>query len=143
MRFQGFQNSKELEKMKISNKWLKMAEIYKSFSQIKRVEDAPKELIKIWNEYDAYRDYSDEAMFEAYEKESLGKDYPIVRNNRLINGYIEGKKLMDLTITDYWIPDILNKECYVFELYQEFPKWFIDKVIPERYHLTEDVIDSL
>jgi hypothetical protein len=129
--------------MRISNKWRKMAEIYKQFSQMKRVPDAPPEHIKTWNSYDADRDFSEEAMLEAFEKESYGTSHPIRRNNGKINGYIEGKQWMDLTITEYWLPDLENKELFAAELYQDFPRWFLIKVIPERYHLSESEANTL
>ena len=122
-----------------------MAEIYKKFSLIKRHPDALYSTIKVWDEYDSYRDFSDEAKVEAYLKESEGIDSPIRRANGLINGYIEGKQWMDLTITEYWLPDIKSGELRAFELYleEDLPKWFLDKVLPEQYHLTEEELIEL
>lgn len=130
--------------MKVSNKWRKMAEIYKRFSQMKRVPDASPEHIKIWDSYDADRDFSEEAMLEAFERESVGAKHSITRSNGKINGYIEGKQWMDLTLTEYWLPDVAeHKTLSAFELYQDFPHWFLARVLPERCHLTKEEADKL
>ena len=118
------------KKIKITNKFRNISEIYKKFSKIKRIDNAPKELIIIWDEYDSHRDYSDEALEEAFRKESLGEDFNIIRSNAKINGYIEGKQWMDLTLTEYWIPDILSGELPIGSLYNEdLPDSFLDKVL--------------
>jgi hypothetical protein len=129
--------------MKISNKWKRMAEIYKRFSQIKRAAKPSSEHLEVWDEYDSFRDFSDEAMVEAFEKESFGTKHSIVRSNGKINGYIEGKQWMDLTITEYWLPDLENRELLAFQLYQSFPHWFLIRILPERYHLSKIEADSL
>jgi len=103
----------------------------------------PPKIKKIWDEYNSYRDYSEEAMLEAFDKESYGTRHSIRRNNGKINGYIEGKQWMDLTITEYWLPDLENRELFAAELYQDFPRWFLIRVLPERYHLTEEEADKL
>lgn len=116
-----------------------MAEIYKRFSFMDGGEHtylADETVKKIWDSYNSYRDFSEEALREAYEKETYGKSFGIIRENGKINGYIEGKQWMDLTITEYWIPDLLEgKTLFAFELYQDFPTWFLDKVLSERFHL--------
>ncbi len=120
--------------MKLSNRWKKMSELYSRFSLIKRVPDAPVELITIWDRYDADRDLSEDAMLEAYERESTGKKHSIRRSKGKINGYIEGKQWMDLTLAEYWLPDLEErKTLFASDLYQDFPPWFLSKVLPERY----------
>lgn len=130
--------------MKISNKWKRMAEIYKYFSQFKVRPDSPPEHLKIAEQYNADRDYSDETMEEAFRRESFGERFDIIRDNGKINGYIEGKQNMDLTLTEYWLPDLEErKTLFAFELYQDFPHWFLIKVLPARYHLTEEEANEL
>lgn len=133
--------------LKISNKWRKMAEIYKRFSYMNGgvyTNLASPETKAVWDAYNADRDYSEEAIEEAFRKESLGEKFEIRRSNGKINGYIEGKEKMDLTITDYWLPDITErKTLFAFELYQDFPHWFLIKVLPERYHLSEKEANEL
>jgi hypothetical protein len=133
--------------MKVSNKWKRMAEIYKRFSFMDGgiYQDLVNpEMQKIFDKYNSDRDYSDEAMLEAFERESTGKKHDIIRANGKINGYIEGKQWMDLTITEYWLPDLEErKTLFAYELYQEFPHWFLIKVLPQRYHLTEKEANEL
>lgn len=133
--------------LKISKKWRKIAEIYKRFSFMDGGEYAylaDERTKKIWDEYNSHRDFSEEAMEEAYRRESLGEKFDIIRPNGKINGYIEGKQWMDLTITEYWLPDIEErKTLFAFELYQDFPHWFLTKVLPERYHLSEEESNEL
>jgi len=133
--------------MKVSRRWRKMAEIYKSFSYMDGGEYhdlmAPFHQ-KTWDEYNSHRDFSEEAMQEAYEKESVGIKHDIIRSNGKINGYIEGKQWMDLTITEYWLPDIEEKKTmFPFELYIDFPKWFVDKILPEHQQLPQEEADRL
>lgn len=109
-----------------------MAEVYKHFSKIQRCSDAPTRVIKIWDEYDSFRDFSEEALEEAYRKETFGEDFDVRRENGKINGYIEGKQKMDLTITDYWLPDLKEgKTLFKHELYEDenLPDWFLDRVL--------------
>ncbi len=124
-----------------------MAEIYKFFSYmdggVYRSLASP-ETKAIWDAYNADRDYSEEAMQEAFRKESFGEKSDIRRENGKLNGYIEGKEKMDLTITEYWLPDLEeHKTLFAFELYQEFPHWFLIKVLPERYHIDEKEANKL
>ncbi len=107
-----------------------MADVYALFSKIKRVENAPEDIIKIWNDYDSYRDFSEEALEEFFRYVSLGEDFPLIRNNNKINGFREGQKNFNLTRTEYWIPDIINRELFKEDLYNsEIPNWFLDKVL--------------
>lgn len=67
-------------------------------------------------------DFSEAAAFEAYLWETNGIK---PQNNR--NGYVLGKKWMDVTISAWredWGQTLGRKE-----LYEDFPKWFIDKVL--------------
>lgn len=112
-----------------------MAEIYKLFSFMDGgiyKDLASPEAQKAWDNYNSFRDYSQEAMEEAYRRESFGESFDIRRENGLINGYIEGKQWMDLTITEYWIPDLKEgKTLFKEDLYSDprFPHWFLDKVL--------------
>jgi hypothetical protein len=119
--------------MKISRKWKQMADIYKRFSIIRRFDGASQTLIDIWDRYDADRDYSEDAMLEAYRRESFGDRIDIRRANGKINGYIEGKQWMDLTITEYWLPDLDgHKILFASELYNDLPQTFLNRVLPEE-----------
>jgi len=135
------------KKIKISNKWKKIAEIYKTFSFMSRgnlQHLAASEIQKTWDDYNSHRDFSNEAMEEAFRKESFGEKFNILRENGKINGYIEGKQWMDLTITEYWLPDLKeHKTFFAFELYKDFPHWFLIKVLPEQYHLSREESDNL
>ena len=90
----------------ISKNWQKMAEIYKQFCP---------------PEFDG--DFSEAAMLEMYEHESMGKGKPSPRN-----GYAQGKKWMDVTIAQ-WRKDIKIGLLFKFELYQDFPREWVDKVL--------------
>jgi hypothetical protein len=133
--------------MKVSNKWRKMAEIYKRFSLMDRDYpdvEVPQSIRKIWQLYDEDRDASEEAMFEAYSKETFGTPCGLVRANGKINAYVEGKQCMDLTLTEYWLPDIANNEnLTALDLYRDFPRWFVNKVLPIRYHLSDEEYNKL
>lgn len=124
-----------------------MAEIYKRFSYMdggEYDELVSLEHRKIWDEYNLQRDFSEDAMLEAFERESIGKKHNIIRENGKINGYIEGKQWMDLTLTEYWLPDIEERNTlFAFELYYDFPHWFLIKVLSEQYHLTEEEANEL
>lgn len=74
-------------------------------------------------------DFSVKAKKEMFKFESTGKgDIEInIFNEGKVNGYAVGKKLMDITIT-MWKEDVLKGLIYLFELYEDFPHWFINKV---------------
>lgn len=109
-----------------------MANIYLSFSLIKRCEGSSEEIIKIWDEYDSYRDFSEQALEEFYINESHGKEFSIVRSNGKMNAYIEGQKWFNLTKTEYWKSDIKSGELKKEELYGgNIPDWFLDKVLKD------------
>lgn len=71
-------------------------------------------------------DFSQEAMENAFAYESFGTKIP----NADDNAYYQGKRNMDITI-EMWIADIEKGFLTMQELYDEFPKWFIDKVMPK------------
>jgi hypothetical protein len=96
---------------------------------MKTVEGMSEHSTGIIEEYNSYRDISEEAMEEAYARETYGESFNIVRPNGKVNAYIEGKQWMDLTITEYWLPDIKEGTLLVGELLEDFPKEFIEKVI--------------
>lgn len=83
-----------------------MAEIYKKFAEDKEGVD-----------------FSDTAMEEMYQYESIGKEF-----NNPMNGYFLGKKWMDVTI-EMWRHDIKEGLLFRFELEEEFPKWWLDKIL--------------
>jgi len=68
-------------------------------------------------------DYSEEAAKEMFLRESQGKG--TVKSD---NGYALGKKWMDVTIT-LWKEDIREGLLTRIELEDEFPLWFLDKVL--------------
>ena len=48
-------------------------------------------------------------------------------------------KWMDLTITEYWLPDLENRELFMADLYDgDLPGWFLDKVLP-RWRMPKDL----
>ena len=110
-----------------------MAQIYTKFSKILRTPTDDSYLVNIWDTYDSYRDYSEEALLEAFERESYGKNFSIVRDNGKINGYIEGKQWMDLTITEYWKPDLEIRELFIGELLEQYSKEFLTKILPKHF----------
>ena len=79
--------------MMISKKWRRIAEMYRRFSEIKRVSGAPPHVVAIWDAYDASRDFSEDAAREAYCVETFGEEFSIRRVDGKINGYIEGKQV--------------------------------------------------
>lgn len=100
--------------MKISRKWWKTAEIYKRFAK------------------DSYYDFSEQSALDMFLYESKGIPIP---DRGVHNGYFHGKKWMDLTITEYWLPDLESGELPAIILYEDFPKWFLDRVLPKKFHL--------
>lgn len=105
--------------MKIPNKYRKHAELYK----------------RIASDWDC--DFSEEALYEFFIKESLGKgDFNqqdgIFLCDKKLNGYAVGKRWLDITVA-MWKEDIQNgwiKEYgwynFLKELYRDFPdnhKW--------------------
>lgn len=91
----------------ISKKWQQMADIYKRFSK-----DFP------------FADFSDTAALNMYLHESKGIPLP----KGILNGYSQGKKLMDITVSA-WAEDIEEGTLFVFELLEDgYPRWFLERV---------------
>lgn len=94
--------------MKISKKWLAMAEIYKRFAK----------------EY-PQADFSDEAALAMYKHETHG--IPLLRTKKL-NGFELGKKWMDVTIVG-WKEEIASRGLLVSELIDDgYPEWFLERI---------------
>lgn len=94
--------------MKISRKWLAMAEIYKRFAV----------------EY-PQADLSDEAAIAMYEYETLGK---AIKPTQKLNGFMLGKKWMDVTIAG-WREEIPSRGLLVQELIADgYPEWFLERI---------------
>lgn len=133
-----------VRKIRITAKWRRMAEIYRSFSEMRcpsylTLDEIPESIVAVWNAHNEDRDFSEDAALEAYRVETFGGSVNIVRPNGKINGFIEGKKWMDLMLTEYWLPDLAEgKTLFAWELYEEYPSWFLDKVLPSCYHQTVD-----
>ena len=101
--------------MKISRKWWQTAEIYKRFAK------------------DSYYDFSEQSALDMFLYESRGIPIP---DRGMFNGYFHGKKWMDLTITEYWLPDLEEGvTLFPYDLYSDFPKWFLDRILPEKFHI--------
>jgi hypothetical protein len=83
-----------------------MAEIYRLFSK-----DWEHEL-----------DFSEQMLLELYYSESFGE---MISNQ---NGYYHGKRMLNLTVT-MWKEDIERGLLRKFELYEDFPKEWVDKVL--------------
>ena len=93
--------------MKISKKWLRMAELYKRFA----------------SDFE-FADFSNSAEIEMFNWESRG--VPIADKN--INGFALGKKWMDVTVA-MWLEDISKGLLYPRELMDDnYPEWFLRKV---------------
>jgi hypothetical protein len=125
-----------MKKRRISAKWRRMAEIYKLFCYIDLAESMSEHCQRCVNDYNDYYDYSEEAALQMYIRETYG-EYIDLPSGKL-NGFQIGKQWMDLTITEYWIPDLKNKELSCLDLYNTFPKWFLDKVLPKEFRVTDE-----
>ena len=104
---------------KISKKWREMARVYKLFM---------REVINEEGETQIHPglDWSEEAAMEAYKHESTGgKSGGIFDDTK--NGYIVSKKIMDVTV-GMWKESIAEGTLFPFELFGEFPRWFLVKV---------------
>ncbi len=93
--------------MKVSNRFQKMSEIYRIFS----------------NDWKDTLDYSQEALVELYQAESLGG---VVSPN---NGFSIGKMYLNLHVT-MWKEDIAKGYFFKKELYDDpkFPHWWLDSI---------------
>lgn len=94
--------------MKISNKYRRMAEIYKLFA---------RHWINILS-------FSEQDLLIMYKHESTGTQ---INEN---NGYYVGKKYLNLTVT-MWKQDIERGLLFKQELYNDslFPNWWLDKIL--------------
>lgn len=102
------------------------------------------EIYKRFCDQTEFYDFSTESAESMFLHESTGSSIEEKLSNGKWNGYLVGKKWMDLTITEYWLPDLEeHKTLFAFELYQDFPHWFLIKVLPERWHLSEEDAESL
>ncbi len=94
--------------MKISKKWLRMAEIYRRFAK-----DYPQ------------ADMSDGAALAMYRHETFGEPMP---QTGKLNGYALGKKWMDVTVAA-WKEEIPQLGLLVSELQAAgYPDWFLERV---------------
>ena len=96
--------------MKISKKWRKMSEYYKHFA-LDSVD----------------YDWSEDAAKKAYILESQGQG---IHDN--LNGYMSGKQWMDVTVSQ-WKEDILGFNLHIQELREDYPDWFLKKVLPNGW----------
>ena len=92
--------------MYISQRYQDMSNIYKQFS-----------------ESDKSLDFSRDSLEQMYLFESKG-----IKFDNPVNGYFQGKKWMDVSI-EMWNSGIKQGIITKWELSQEFPVWFLDKVI--------------
>ena len=129
--------------MKVSKKFLKMAEVYKIFCPT-----------------DISVDFSEKALESQYLSESKGGIYKFhynEKNNGVFNGFSLGKHFMDLTIK-MWLEDInlqnlvdnndVSKTLLsIFEIINvsnvkneyKYPSWFLSKIFP----ITEEFINNI
>lgn len=100
-----------MKKPKISQKFIQMSEVYKSFS-------------------DSHMDFSQPMLEEMYVFESTGKG-ALSENN----GYALGKRNINITVTD-WKADLENGYLFLHELYEDpkYPHWFLDSVLTKYQH---------
>ncbi len=103
--------------MKISARWWKMAEVYRRFA-------------------DPDCDFSREAAEEMFRFESEGVGSLKVSlfgdPARLPNGYAVGKHWMDATVK-MWIEGLAEGTLWVKELYDAYPHWWLDRVLPPAF----------
>lgn len=85
-----------------------MSEMYKRFT---------------WEELD----FSEKSLYDMYMFESTGKP-ELSLLDRPVNGYLVGKHWMDSTVK-MWNEDLRKGLLFRFELEEEYPKWFLDKVL--------------
>lgn len=101
---------------RISDRWRRMAEIYRSFS-----EGRPN------------LDFSEEAAAEMFVWESRGEGNLALglfnpRQDGRYNGYAVGKHWMDATVA-MWRQDLRDGLLLYSDLKQEFPEWFLARVL--------------
>lgn len=85
--------------------------------------------------------WSEKALRDMFEHETYG--LPSATEMRA-NGYFEGKRVLDITVA-MWNQDLTAHDrgeprvLFSWELYAEYPRWFIEKVIPKRFWIAETV----
>ena len=101
----------------MTTKWLRMCGMYERFA---------KGELRQTN-----LDYSSKAKKDLFIFESRGEGKQLKGNNIFrvgkLNAFAYGKWLMDITVA-MWTED-LDKYITKNELLEEYPKWFIDKVL--------------
>lgn len=107
--------------MKPTNRWLRMAEIYKRFAR-------PNAQIC------DFSDKAAEAMFD-FESQGIG-DLRLNLFNKMddgkFNGFAIGKHWMDVTIS-MWKEEMRARLLFIDELLEDFPEWWIKKIFAECY----------
>jgi hypothetical protein len=117
--------------MKTTPKFERMAQIYRHFGR----------------EFATSLDWSDDAKYRMFkfESEGIGTKSELIEER---NGFLEGKRLMNITVA-MWQEDLTAHDrgeprlLFSFELYMQYPKWFVDICIPKRFHLSEQEIANL
>lgn len=103
--------------MKVSKRWKKISGIYRLF--------CPQQ---------DNLDFSNKAELEAYlfESRGLGNLEEKIFVEGKINGYLYGKKMMDITIA-MWKEDLPKGLIFLSELYQDkFPHWWLNKIFNRK-----------
>lgn len=98
--------------MKISNKYKRMARIYKRFTIGFNCDLSDKALLSMY----------------LYESKGVGNLGSTIFQDVAVNGYALGKKWMDVTITS-WKEDIKQGLLLKEELIKDnYPEWFLTKI---------------
>ena len=77
-------------------------------------------------------DFSDEAKFAQFQAETHGAELP----NKAVNGFTYGQFAVNVTVA-MWKHDLSAdlrgepRTLFTAELYAQYPKWFIDRVVDE------------
>lgn len=106
------------------------------------------EIYKIFTSGYTDLDFSDEAALEMFKFETYGignlKQGLFADPTKKLNGYAVGKHWMDAQIK-MWIQGLNEGIIFTWELYEPengdtvFPHWFLDRVLPKCWHITECV----
>ena len=92
-----------------SEKWLKMAKIYKRFVEVDF----------------SFADFSEQAATDMFLHESAGVPFPPSSTE---NGFALGKKWMDVTIS-MWKEDMQKGLLRAQELLDDgYPQWFLERI---------------
>src|ERR1051326_298763 len=116
----------------ISRKFQQMSKAYKHFALV--WDMANQQVCTQQNISPIILDYSDKALEDMYNLETFGKGK--LRPN---NAFSIGKQQLNISLA-CWLED-MPKLLKPWELYLSFPRWFLTKVLPERYRLTENTLD--